>query len=628
MTAVPGGTPAHGRWRRFGEWILASYFLLAALLFTLTTLAAIVNFAWRQPMFDQWREYENLIGLPFPRNVLQLDNGHRPILPNLVRELDIWLGGVQTMQILIGGLCAFLSAALLAWAAWRERALGRIARCAGVLLGVLGVLWLANARRLLHGNEAMNGYLPTVLAICAAWCMYRARASDSLGWIAAACAACIFATFSFGLGLATFGEILVLGVLLKFPLRRFALPVASMLACAALYMYVLPGNEGVRQSLQIEPLTMFALNGKWMASVWKWAWLDLAADPVRTLALRKLPETALGASASFVINDLGIDVGAACAVLGLVGIAVFATCVLYIFLRRDPATRLETVAIGSGAYALICGMITVLARMGYLHVYPDQVYADRYLLWPSLFWCSLGLLALSLLRGRIVRAAATIVLLALPAVFIVTQNRSAIWGSIVYREAQRMAAALRSGVFDEQHFVGEDIGREAQLREIALLRDHQLAMFADPSWQRLGTRWTGSLESTNDITVEAAWQGTAVDAASGKPAVHLEGWVSRGISTVQRSGQLVVLADDGTIAGFAEFGFIAPNAHALLLALPRKRGFDGYVRDPGASTRYTLAVLDFGANRGLVLAALPPPPTAEAQPSPTDIARVAMAPPP
>ena len=64
------------------------------------------------------------------------------------------------------------------------------------------------------------------------------------------------------------------------------------------------------------------------------------------------------------------------------------------------------------------------------------------------------------------------------------------------------------------------------------------------------------------------------------------------------------------IAGFAEFGFIRPDAHVLLLTLPKKRGFDGYVRDPGTSTKYTLAVVDFRADRAISLAVLPAPPAA------------------
>ena len=75
---------------------------------SLTTLCAIVNFGFRQPMWDQWREYETFLGLPFPQNVIQLANGHRPILPNLVRVAEIhWFAANQLLQLSVGAACAF-----------------------------------------------------------------------------------------------------------------------------------------------------------------------------------------------------------------------------------------------------------------------------------------------------------------------------------------------------------------------------------------------------------------------------------------------------------------------------------------------------------------------------------------
>jgi hypothetical protein len=180
----------------------------------------------------------------------------------------------------------------------------------------------------------------------------------------------------------------------------------------------------------------------------------------------------------------------------------------------------------------------------------------------------------------------------------------AIWGS-VYRGAQQTAAVLRSGIYDEHYFPGEGLPREDNLREIALLRDHRLAMFADPAWQRLGTRWSGSLDPTTRMAVEAHWSSPATDAGADRLAGHLEGWVTHGISALQRSGQLVILSPDQIIVGFPEFTFIRPYSRSLLLTTPRKRGFDGFVHDYAAADKYTLAIVDFAKNRGTPLATLP-----------------------
>jgi hypothetical protein len=279
--------------------------------------------------------------------------------------------------------------------------------------------------------------------------------------------------------------------------------------------------------------------------------------------------------------------------------------------RGEAVTRLESVAIGTGAYALGSALITVLGRLDYFHQFPDQIYADRYLAWPSLFWCALALLALgpiTRLRRGSVSAIGLAAAVALPMTLIVTHEGGAIWGALVYRSAQQTAAALRSGIYDERHFPGEGRPREDNLREIALLRDHRLAMFADPAWQQLGARWSGSLDPATNVAVEAHWSSPVTDAGADRLAGHLEGWVTHGISALRHRGQFVILSPDQVIVGFPEFTFIRPYARSLLLTAPGKRGFDGFVHDYLAADKYTLAVVDFSKNRGIVLATLPATP--------------------
>lgn len=609
---MPASGSAPGIARRIGTALLCLLFALAALAFALTTLCAIVNFSWRAPMFDQWREYETFLGLPFPQNVLQLANGHRPILPNLVRVAEIqWFGADQSLQIVIGSLCAFLSAGVLAVAAYGERKLPQVARWAGIMLAVLGLLWLGNARRLLHGSEALHGYMPTLAVICACCFLYQARLRNSVVWVGAGCAACAMATFSFGLGLASFASALVLGLVLRLSWRWLLLLGVTLALCVWLYVFALPGNEGVRGQLHVDPLATIELVAQWTAAPWNAGWLHFASVPGRTSTLRMLPEWALATSARFMVDGLGISADQWCFALGLIGICLFCVLVVRIFWRSDGATRLETLAIGVGVYALGSALITVLGRLVYFHDHPDQIYADRYLTWPSLFWCSLALLLLgtvSQMRSAVARSVGVGALVILPVALFVSQNNGAIWGSIVYRGAQQTAAALRSGVYDEEHFPTDGLGREADLRQIALLRGKQLAMFADPTWQRFGTKWSGSLEDSGGIAVQMRWLPAVKDlAANGPVAAHLEGWVTRGIAALRRHGQLVILSEDGTVAGFAEFSFIRPDSRALLLKVPYKRGFDAYIRDYNVRTKYTLAVVDFTANRAIALAELPAP---------------------
>jgi hypothetical protein len=595
--------------RGTGELILSSYFILAGLLFAVTTLCAIVNFGWRQPMFDQWLEYETLLGLPFPQNALQLVNGHRPILPILIRLIEInWLHSNQALQIVIGSLCAFLSVAILATSVWRERSLPRVARCAGLMLSVLGVLWLANARRLLHGAEALHGYMPSFAALCATVCVYRAHERRSLFWMTLSCLACACATFSFGYGLAAFGSVLVVAILLRMPARHLAMPLATLCLCLACYVIVLPGNEAVRGQLEWQPLEIVRISAEWIAAPWKIGWLQFADSTAPAIAGYGWIERVLYLSAASLLGLLGVSADQACIVLGVAGVLIFFALGVRIFVRNEAVTLLEAVAIGVGVYALGCALITVLGRLEYFHQLPGQIYADRYLALPSLFWCAFALLALgpiARLRRGLTSSIGLAAAAALPIALIVTHEGGAIWGALVYRGAQQTAAELRSGIYDEQHFPGVEPGREDNLREIALLRDHRLAMFADPAWQRLGTRWSGSLDPTASMAVEANWSSPVTDAGTDRLAAHLEGWVTHGINALQRTGQLVILSPDQVIVGFAEFTFIRPYSRSLLLTAPHKRGFDGYVRDYLPGEKYTLAIVDFANSRGIALVTLP-----------------------
>jgi hypothetical protein len=68
----------------------------------------------------------------------------------------------------------------------------------------------------------------------------------------------------------------------------------------------------------------------------------------------------------------------------------------------------------------------------------------------------------------------------------------------------------------------------------------------------------------------------------------------------------VVLAEDDTVVGLAEFSFVRYDAAPLRMSLPRKRGFDGYIRDYDPTRQYRLAVLQRDQLRAFLLAVIEP----------------------
>lgn len=560
-------------------------------------------------MFDQWHEYETLLGLPFPQNVLQEANGHRPVIPNLVRVAEIrWLDGNQVLQLAVGTFAEILIVGLMAISALRERRISLIARCAAVMLAVLGTLWLANARRLLHGSEALHGYLPILAAASASYCTYLAQTHRSLTRLSLACLFCVLATFSFGLGVASFCSVLLLCTLLRTPLRWWVLPLGTLALSLVLYVFLLPGDQAIRQQVHLDMGDGIWQLARWMSSPWMDGWLNSANTNSLPVAD---PNTRLGKFVNhsaivtvLALDSVGLRLDTLSALLGLAGIGGFCAFVVQMYRRKIELTRLTALATGLAAFALASAVITVAGRLDYLRVYPGQIYADRYLAWPTLFWACLTILSVVQIArsgGKFARIAGTAFLVALPVILSATQRSGAIWGAIVYRQAQQTAGQVLNGIYDRPHFPGVNLSTEEELREIALLRGKKIAMFADPSWQRIGTAWTGSLETDNEITASARWVAPVTDSVTGDKVGHVEGWFSRGIARAQGLGQVALLDGRGMITGFAEYSFIGPGADALILHLPRKRGFDGYVRTFEEGETYTLALLDFERNSGIRL---------------------------
>jgi hypothetical protein len=138
-------------------------------------------------------------------------------------------------------------------------------------------------------------------------------------------------------------------------------------------------------------------------------------------------------------------------------------------------------------------------------------------------------------------------------------------------------------------------------------KDH-LAMFSKPGWELVGTQWPGALERSDKIAADARLTTTLNDAETGMPAARIEGIVTHGIAKVRREDQIAVLDENNTIVGVAEFSFIRTDAHVLRPDLPRKRGFDGYIRDYQPGRIYRVALLQLDAMRAVQLQELNPQP--------------------
>lgn len=568
-TAKP--LPAKGA-RLLAQRSIAGAILGLAALWLLGTLATVANFGLRYPFFDQYRLYTWYLGLDFPASALQLENGHRPILPALVRIAEVHLSDADhRLQHLVGIALALATCFVIARTAWRDRA-SATAGATAVLLAVLAIFWLGAARTLIHSYEQVHIYLVTFCAVLALRCVYLAGQAHALRRMALAGAWALAATFSFGSGIACFAAVFVLAVLQRVPLRSFVLPGLLFVFAVGTYLGGLPGDGGVRDSLALRPFDNLRVLLQWLSSPWFHA--GLGAQGVIAAESKGVVATAIGAF----------------------GLAAWLAMVAQAWRSAGRITAAASLALGVSTLGLAVGAVIALARLAYFDTYPDQVMADRYLPWPCLSWLGLGLAA----TGRLA-VAAPVVLRAVPPVLAVllvlalmpSQRTMAGWSAAVHRIVQQSAPAAQLGIWDAERFPREaDSSRADVETTLRLLRERRLSMFAEPEYALLQSDWRAPQEAWPVPAGSRAFLTRRFhDEHGDREVAALEGWLSR-IEGRPRDAMLVVVDGQGAVRGLAKLDGFGPDKRALRLNFPEKRGFDGYVLEPQPGEGLRLLVLD------------------------------------
>ena len=590
--------PASGRAAVLAEKAAAAMLLALSLAWLLSALAAIANFGFRYPAFDQYRLYPQYLGLDFPASALQLENGHRPILPALVRIAEVhWLAADQSLQLLLGVGLALLTAATVAVVGWRGRR-SALSGATAALLAVMAVFWLANARMLMHGNELLNVYLVTSATVLALACVHAARGRQPVAWMAVAGLLATAATFSFGSGIAAFLAVLLLAALHRLPARAFVAPVLMLAFATAVYLAQLPGNDGVRSAITFQPLANLHALLRWLSSPWFHAWLGFAEpgvfswNPGDSITERVLRHSAQGVAATL---GSGWVVVAGTAI-GAAGVVAYAALLVGAVRRSDAISARRSLGIGLATFALAVGGVVCLARLPAFEAVPLQIMADRYLPWTCLFWLGLalgwgGAPVAAPRAGRTWLAPGAALLLAV--VLWPSHAGWAGWSAAVHRNVQQSAVAAQLGIWDAARFPRhEDAARPDVERSLALMRQQRVAMFAEPGYAVVADGWRAPAgEAFTPSVAHAAIVRRFHDEHGQREVAAIEGWVSR-IEGRPRDPVLVVVDAGGALRGLAKFSFVGPDKAALRWNVPAKRGFDGYVVAPRAGEALRVLVLD------------------------------------
>lgn len=563
------------------------------------SIDVILDSGLRYPAFDQYHFYPGYLGSPFPRAAFELENGHRPVLPGLVRMAEVaWTGAGQMLQIGVGLVCVVLTVVLIALAGRRD---GRSALQGGTtwLLVVLAVLWLANARMLIHGNEILAVYLVTGFTVAALWSVHAATGPHAVGWMAIAGLCALAAVFSFGSGMAAFIAVFAMAWVARVRWRAWLAPML-MFACAlGLYLVGMPGDSGVRNSLSFAPVANLMVGFEWLSAPWVHAWFRYGEPSPFPWAEAQGSGNAIEAALRGSANLLQALLGARAArieqaVIGAGGLLAWLACLGHARRHAGPLPRGCLVALGVASFGLAVGALICLARLGHFEAHPADVLAERYLPWSTLFWLGLALYAIAAPRVRSVRRelAAAALAIALAVALYPSQCWWAGWAAAVYRSNQASAVAAQMDIHDPARFPdGLDASADDVRRTLAMMRERRLSMFGEPGHALWASGWRPPV--TLMPPQPGLWlrmdEGFRDDA--GRRVVRVEGVLPR--RSAMHHDRLIVFVDAArTLRGMAKPTFDDGENGSLHFGASQRRGFDGYLVEPKRGESFDLLLVD------------------------------------
>jgi hypothetical protein len=491
------------------------------------TAATVVSHTLRHPLQDEFRIAHRYLTTPFPESILATENGHHPVIPGLLRWIQLeWMGGAQWLQVAAAWLAAAAIAIVVARESWKGLRTDPALRVAAISLAVTILFWNATARMFIHAHEAAHVFFAAGFAALALAAALRAlEERRPAPWWTLALASCAAALLSFGAGAAAFVAVVAVALLAR-RWRAAGLLAVATAALFVLYSLALPGREEVgRMSSVTSPAATL------------YFWLLRMGAVFGEMTRHK-------ESVSFAASLLALATAASIARLWLAGHAF---------------SRLETLAVALFVFGAATNAAIALTRTQYFFEYRDQLFGERFLFWSCVTWAGMGLFACARLAGKAtpLRLVACAAIVVLSAGMIPAAKRVHSWAGTKYREVELAAMVVRldarapsriRNVVDHAEEEAYALGRE--------MRKHAAGDFRTEPEVRLGSRL--AVEGESGVRIRAGAkrvEGITTPAALYEIALDGTG-LARGerLWIVDRSG--IVIGAAGPTTGKIE-GYVA-----------------------------------------------------------------------
>ncbi|HET7844181.1 MAG TPA: hypothetical protein VFL14_08525, partial [Xanthomonadales bacterium] len=457
-------------------------------------------------------------------------------------------GADQSATTAVAFVLALASIAVLLRGTFEDDRLGSVQRAAIACFVALALFWLGNGRMLVQTSEMLNVQFALLALLLGAGALVRAQHGRAAAWSAAAAACATAATFTFGPGIAAFPALLAVAVAIRVPWRGVASFALALPLVLWLYLFAMPGDEGVRGNLVVDPLVNLRQAMQWLGAPQFTAWLGLddpVADPtLRGAIVYQWGGNALLDSARAISAHLPAQGGwlSSSTIVGAIGLFAAAAIALRTWWRRRDAMRLEAMALALALFGAGVAFVIALGRHDLFAKYPGQIFADRYLPWSCLFWLGLAIAAVRALPQRW-GALAGVAAISVAALAYPIHAVQAGWAESFSLLAERGAIALRLGVWDEQVMPWPAEATRPQVqRTMALLREWDGTI-----WQGLPERdrvlVPGNQDTAGASTLAVA--RTFVDPETNRTVLVFEGHTT----WPQRAGELLVVDAAGRFRG-------------------------------------------------------------------------------